>query len=45
MATGPSGCSQGCAYTCRFCYELTYQRRYSTIGEADLVDGVEALVR
>jgi radical SAM superfamily enzyme YgiQ (UPF0313 family) len=37
--------SQGCAYTCRFCYELTYQRRYSTIGAADLVDDVEALVR
>jgi radical SAM superfamily enzyme YgiQ (UPF0313 family) len=37
--------SQGCAYTCRFCYELTYQRRYSTIGAPDLIDDVEALVR
>ncbi len=24
--------SQGCVYKCQFCYELTYQRKYSAIG-------------
>ncbi|MGH2941991.1 MAG: B12-binding domain-containing radical SAM protein [Solirubrobacteraceae bacterium] len=37
--------SQGCAYTCRFCYELVYERRWSAIGAGDLLDDVEHLMR
>jgi anaerobic magnesium-protoporphyrin IX monomethyl ester cyclase len=37
--------SQGCAYTCRFCYELVYERRWSAIGAGDLIDDVEHLMR
>jgi radical SAM superfamily enzyme YgiQ (UPF0313 family) len=35
--------SQGCVYTCRFCYELTYQRRYSAMAADSLVDDVADL--
>lgn len=37
--------SQGCAYKCRFCYELTYKRKYSKIPAPDLLDEIEELVR
>jgi radical SAM superfamily enzyme YgiQ (UPF0313 family) len=36
--------SQGCAYRCRFCYELTYRRKYSALEAADLLADVEDLV-
>lgn len=32
--------SQGCIYPCRFCYELTYQRKFSAIGASDLLDDI-----
>lgn len=32
--------SQGCIYKCRFCYELTYKRKYSAIGYIDLVNDI-----
>jgi radical SAM superfamily enzyme YgiQ (UPF0313 family) len=35
--------SQGCVYECRFCYELTYKRKYSAITANDLVDDIETL--
>ncbi|MGQ0776168.1 MAG: B12-binding domain-containing radical SAM protein [Pseudonocardiales bacterium] len=36
--------SQGCVYKCQFCYELTYQRRYSAMAADALVDDVADLV-
>lgn len=36
--------SQGCVYKCRFCYELTYQRKYSYMPSTSLVDDIERLV-
>lgn len=36
--------SQGCVYKCRFCYELTYQRKYSKIPQEALLDEIEELV-
>lgn len=36
--------SQGCVYKCRFCYELTYQRRYSAIPADTLLEDVRFLV-
>jgi anaerobic magnesium-protoporphyrin IX monomethyl ester cyclase len=36
--------SQGCVYQCRFCYELTYKRKYSRIPADILVDDIDALV-
>ncbi|MFD7614383.1 B12-binding domain-containing radical SAM protein [Streptomyces sp. NPDC059828] len=35
--------SQGCVYRCRFCFELTYQRKYSAMAAQDLLDDVAAL--
>jgi anaerobic magnesium-protoporphyrin IX monomethyl ester cyclase len=35
--------SQGCVYKCQFCYELTYQRRYSAMEAGGLVDDVADL--
>lgn len=37
--------SQGCVYKCQFCYELTYQRKYSAMGAASMVDDLAALHR
>jgi radical SAM superfamily enzyme YgiQ (UPF0313 family) len=37
--------SQGCVYKCQFCYELTYQRRYSAMEAGGLVDDVADLAR
>lgn len=37
--------SQGCVYKCRFCYELTYKRKYSKIPAPDLLDEIAELVR
>jgi radical SAM superfamily enzyme YgiQ (UPF0313 family) len=36
--------SQGCVYKCRFCYELTYKRKYSAIDDGDLLNDIETLV-
>jgi len=36
--------SQGCVYKCRFCYELTYKRKYSRIGADVLLSDVTELV-
>jgi radical SAM superfamily enzyme YgiQ (UPF0313 family) len=36
--------SQGCVYKCRFCYELTYQRAWSSVPADSLVNDVAALV-
>lgn len=36
--------SQGCVYQCRFCYELTYKRKYSRMPADILVDDIDALV-
>lgn len=35
--------SQGCVYTCRFCYELTYQRKYSAMAADALVADIADL--
>lgn len=35
--------SQGCVYKCQFCFELTYQRKYSAMAAHDLLDDVVAL--
>lgn len=37
--------SQGCVYNCRFCFELTYKRKYSAMAAKDLVDDVAELHR
>ena len=36
--------SQGCKYKCQFCYELTYQSKYSMMEAKILLDEVEELV-
>lgn len=36
--------SLGCVYRCQFCYELTYQRRYSAMEAGGLVDDIADLV-
>jgi len=36
--------SQGCVYKCRFCYELTYQRRYSVVPADTLLEDIRYLV-
>lgn len=35
--------SQGCVYRCRFCYELTYQRKYSVMPAGPLAADIFAL--
>jgi radical SAM superfamily enzyme YgiQ (UPF0313 family) len=35
--------SQGCVYKCQFCYELTYQRKYSAMGSDGLLGDIAAL--
>lgn len=35
--------SQGCVYKCQFCYELTYQHKYSAMEAGALVDDLEQL--
>jgi radical SAM superfamily enzyme YgiQ (UPF0313 family) len=35
--------SKGCVYSCRFCFELTYQRKYSAMAAQDLLDDITAL--
>lgn len=35
--------SQGCVYKCQFCYELTYQRKYSAMAANGLVGDIAAL--
>jgi radical SAM superfamily enzyme YgiQ (UPF0313 family) len=35
--------SQGCVYKCRFCYELTYQRKYSALSSEALFNDVALL--
>jgi radical SAM superfamily enzyme YgiQ (UPF0313 family) len=35
--------SQGCVYKCRFCYELTYQRKYSAMAAGGLVADIAEL--
>lgn len=35
--------SQGCVYKCQFCYELTYQRRYSAMAAPDLIGDIRWL--
>ncbi|WP_165975658.1 B12-binding domain-containing radical SAM protein [Actinomadura rubrisoli] len=37
--------SQGCVYKCQFCYELTYQRKYSAMAAHDIVEDVLELQR
>ncbi len=37
--------SQGCVYKCQFCYELTYQRKYSAMAADGLVADVDDLRR
>lgn len=37
--------SQGCVYLCRFCYELTYNRKYSRMTDSTLVNEIEWLVQ
>ncbi len=37
--------SQGCVYKCQFCYELTYQRKYSAMAADGLVADVADLQR
>jgi radical SAM superfamily enzyme YgiQ (UPF0313 family) len=37
--------SQGCIYKCQFCYELTYQRKYSAMGAAEMVDDLADLAQ
>ena len=36
--------SQGCVYKCQFCYELTYQRAWSSMPADPLVDDIAELV-
>ena len=35
--------SQGCVYKCQFCYELTYQRKYSAMESGSMVDDIANL--
>ena len=35
--------SQGCVYKCKFCYELTYERKYSAMRGDVLLDDIENL--
>ena len=35
--------SQGCVYKCRFCFELTYQRKWSALKAPDLLEDIRAL--
>lgn len=35
--------SQGCVYKCQFCYELTYQHKYSAMEAGSMVDDLEQL--
>lgn len=37
--------SQGCVYKCKFCYELTYDRKYSAMGAEHLLNDIEHLCR
>ena len=37
--------SQGCVYKCKFCYELTYNRKYSAMRAEVLLDDIEHLRR
>ncbi|MGH3831946.1 MAG: B12-binding domain-containing radical SAM protein [Pseudonocardiaceae bacterium] len=37
--------SQGCVYKCQFCYELTYQRKYSAMAADPLVADIDDLQR
>lgn len=37
--------SQGCVYKCQFCYELTYQRKYSAMAADGLVADIDDLAR
>lgn len=37
--------SQGCVYKCQFCYELTYQRKYSAMAADGLVADIDDLTR
>jgi anaerobic magnesium-protoporphyrin IX monomethyl ester cyclase len=37
--------SQGCVYKCQFCYELTYQRKYSAMAADGLVADIDDLQR
>ncbi|MCX4098045.1 B12-binding domain-containing radical SAM protein [Nocardia sp. alder85J] len=37
--------SQGCVYKCQFCYELTYQRKYSAMAADGLVADIDDLRR
>ena len=36
--------SQGCIYQCKFCYELSYKRKYSAMDAGDLLRDIEELV-
>lgn len=42
---GPHVSSQGCVYKCQFCYELTYQRKYSAMAADGLVADIDDLAR
>lgn len=37
--------SQGCIYKCQFCYELTYQRKYSSMQAHSMVEDLHAMQR
>lgn len=37
--------SQGCVYKCQFCYELTYQRKYSAMAADGLLADIDDLQR
>jgi radical SAM superfamily enzyme YgiQ (UPF0313 family) len=37
--------SQGCVYKCKFCYELTYEHKYSAMRAEVLLDDIENLAR
>ncbi len=37
--------SQGCVYKCQFCYELTYQRKYSAMAADSLIADIDDLRR
>lgn len=36
--------SQGCIYRCQFCYELTYQRKYSFVSAEAMLNDIDYLV-
>ncbi|MEE3343672.1 MAG: radical SAM protein [Bacilli bacterium] len=36
--------SQGCPYTCKFCYETCYDRKYFKIKEEDILSDIEFLI-